>query len=132
MVLIVAAVGLFDSAALLRIWRVSGAECGLALFTMVGVIWLDMLHGILLAVELALVLLIRRASRPQDFELRHVPGMRGWHEVALHPDAPTHPGLIVYRFGSAIVFFDAGYFKKRAPGAARPHRMGAPHRSGWA
>jgi len=64
-------------AALLRIWRVSGAECGLALITMVDVIWLDVLHGVLLAVGLALVLLIRRASRPQDFELGHVPGMRG-------------------------------------------------------
>ena len=55
----------------------SGAECGLALITMVDVIWLDVLHGVLLAVGLALVLLIRRASRPQDFELGHVPGMRG-------------------------------------------------------
>ena len=39
--------------------------------------------------------------------------MRGWHEVAHHPDATTHSGLMVYRFGSAIAFFNAGYFKKR-------------------
>src|SRR5262249_40278987 len=112
MVLIVAAVGLFDGPGLLKIWRVSRAECGLALFTTLGVIWLDLLEGILLAVGIALVLLIRRASRPEDFVMGHVPGIRGWHDMAHHPDAKTHPGLIVYRFGAAV-FFNAGYFKKR-------------------
>jgi MFS superfamily sulfate permease-like transporter len=112
-VLIVAAIGLFDGAALHKMWRVSRPECGLALFTMFGVIWLDLLEGILLAVGSALLLLIKRASRPPDALLGHVPGMRGWHEVAQHQDAITHPGLVVYRFSAAIVFFNAGYFKKR-------------------
>ena len=112
-VLIVAAIGLFDGPALHKMWRVSRSECGLALFTMFGVIWLDLLEGILLAVGSALLLLIKRTSRPPDALLGHVPGMRGWHEVAHHQDAITHPGLVVYRFSSAIVFFNAGYFKKR-------------------
>src|SRR5262245_21074831 len=43
-VLIVAAVGLFDGPALLKIWRVSRAECVLAVVTTVGVIWLDVLR----------------------------------------------------------------------------------------
>ena len=33
--------------------------------------------------------------------------------MADHPDATVHPGLVVYRFGAAIVFFNSGYFKKR-------------------
>ena len=111
--LIVAAIGLFDIAALHKMWRVSPAECGLSLFTTLGVIWLDLLHGILLAVVSALLLLIKRASRPSDALLGRVPGMKGWHEQAHHEDAVTHPGLVVYRFGSAIVFFNAGYFKTR-------------------
>jgi high affinity sulfate transporter 1 len=113
-VLIVAAIGLFDAAALYRMWRVSRSECGLALFTMFGVVWLDVLDGILLAVGIALLLLIKRASRPPDSVLGRVPGMRGWYPLSEHPDATTHPGLVVYRFGTGIVFFNAGYFKKRA------------------
>lgn len=112
-VLIVAAIGLFDVVALHKMWRVSPAECILALFTMFGVIWLDLLHGILLAVVMALLILIKRASRPADALLGRVPGMKGWHEQAHHEDAVTHPGLMIYRFSSAIVFFNAGYFKKR-------------------
>ena len=113
MVLIVAAAGLFDAEGLVKMWRVSRAECALALFTMVGVIWLDLLEGILWAVGIALLLLIHRASRPYDAVLGHVPGMRGWHDVSHQPDATTHPGLVVYRFGAGIVFFNSGHFKKR-------------------
>ena len=43
----------------------------------------------------------------------HVPGMRGWHDVAHQPDATAHPGLVIYRFGAGIVFFNSGHFKKR-------------------
>lgn len=112
-VLIVAAIGLFDMVALRKMWRVNRSECVLSLFTTLGVIWLDLLQGILLAVGSALLLLITRASRPPDAVLAHVPGMRGWHDVADHQEAATHPGLLVYRFRSGIMFFNAGYFKKR-------------------
>src|SRR5215831_16244710 len=112
-VLIVAAIGLFDVGALQTMWRVNWAECALSLITTFGVIWLDLLHGILMAVVAALLLLIKRTSRPPDAILGRVPGMKGWHAQAYHEDAVTHPGLLVYRFGSSIVFFNAGYFKHR-------------------
>jgi high affinity sulfate transporter 1 len=112
-VLIIAAIGLFDVAALRKMWRVNRAECVLSLFTTAGVIWLDLLQGILLAVGSALLLLIKNASRPTDAVLGRVSGMKGWHDVAYHQEAATHPGLMVYRFGAGITFFNAGYFKKR-------------------
>ena len=112
-VLIVASIGLFDVTALRKMWRLNPAESVLSLFTTLGVIWLDLLEGILLAVGTALLLLIKRVSRPPDTVLGRVPGKRGWHEVAHHQEATTHPGLLVYRFTAAIVFFNAGYFKKR-------------------
>jgi anti-anti-sigma regulatory factor len=111
--LIVAAVGLFDVAAIRQMWRVNRAECVISVLTTLGVIWLDLLHGILLAVVTALLLLIKRASRPPDAVLGRVPGMKGWHAQVHHDDAATHPGLLVYRFGASIVFFNAAYFKKR-------------------
>lgn len=112
-VLTMAAIGLFDVAALRKMWRVNRAECVLSLLTTIGVIWLDLLQGILLAVGSALLLLITRASRPPDALLGHVPGIRGWHDMAYHPEAATHPGLMVYRFSAGIMFFNAEYFKKR-------------------
>jgi len=112
-VLIFGAISLVDVASLLRIWKVSRAEFGVAVFCMIGVVALDVLEGLLLAVGSALLLLIKRASRPPDSLLGRVPGMKGWHEVANQQDAVTHPGLVLYRFGAALVFFNAAYFKKR-------------------
>jgi high affinity sulfate transporter 1 len=112
-VLIVAAIGLFDLSTLRLIWHVSKAEFALAMLTTLGVIWLDLLQGILLSVGLALLLLIKRASRPPDALLGRVEGMKGWHSIEDYPLALTPPGLAVYRFGAAIVFFNAAYFKRR-------------------
>jgi MFS superfamily sulfate permease-like transporter len=39
--------------------------------------------------------------------------MKGFHDIARRPDAMTTPGLLLYRFGAAIVFFNATYFRKR-------------------
>ena len=66
-VLIFAAIGLFDLAALRRLWRVSRSEFGVAIATMLGVIALDVLEGIVLAVSLALLLLVMTQSSCRTF-----------------------------------------------------------------
>jgi MFS superfamily sulfate permease-like transporter len=121
-VLVVAAVGLFEVADLRHLWRVSRPELALAVVTMFGVIALDVLDGILLAIGLSLVLVIVRTSRPFDAILGSTGGLTGFHSVADYPDAKTIPGLILYRFGSAVMFFNAPYFSQRALElvAARP------------
>jgi len=112
-VLIYGAISLVDVSSLRRIWQVSRGEFGVAIFCMFGVVALDVLEGILLAVGSALLLLIKRVSRPPDSLLGKLPGVKGWHEVTHQQDASTYPGLVVYRFGAALVFFNAAYFKKR-------------------
>ena len=112
-VLIFAAIGLFDLASLRRLWRVSRPEFGVAIATMVGVIALDVLEGIVMAVALALLLLLKRSARPPDAVLGRVPGLKGFHDLAHHADAGATPGLLLYRFGAGIVFYNASYFKKR-------------------
>ena len=112
-VLIFAAIGLFDVASLRRLWRVSRSEFGVAIATMLGVIALDVLEGIVLAISLALLLLLRRSARPPDAVLARVPGMKGFHDSTHHADANVTAGLLLYRFGAGIVFFNASYLKKR-------------------
>lgn len=112
-VLIVAAIGLFDVASLRRLWLVSRSEFAVAIATMVGVIALDVLQGIVMAVSLALLLLLTRSARPPDAVLVRVPGMKGFHDLADHAEAGETPGLVLYRFGAGIVFFNASYLKKR-------------------
>jgi sulfate permease, SulP family len=71
------------------------------------------LQGILMAVALALIILLNRSARPPDAILTRVPGMKGFHNVAHHAGSSGTPGLLLYRFGAGIVFYNASYFKKR-------------------
>ena len=112
-VLIVAAIGLFDVAELLQIWKIDHWEFAVSIITTLGVVALDILNGILMAVLIATLLLLMRVSRPPDAILGRVSGLKGFHNIQHHEKAQTWPGLLLYRFGAALVFFNAPYFKKR-------------------
>jgi high affinity sulfate transporter 1 len=117
-ILIVAAISLLDFASLRHIWRVDKAEVALSLITTLGVVLVGPINGILVAVTLALARFIRGTARPRDEILGKIEGMPGFHSVERHPGAQTVPGLLMYRFGGPITFFNAACFKERALAAA--------------
>jgi SulP family sulfate permease len=39
--------------------------------------------------------------------------MKGFHDLTRHADASATPGLLLYRFGAGIVFYNASYLKRR-------------------
>ena len=112
-VLINAALGLFDVQSLIRLRRISPPEFWLSILTLLGVISIGVLPGVVVAVGVALLLLLARASHPYDAVLGRVPGTDGFHNVLNHPKAEQVPELVIYRFGAALVFFNADYFKTR-------------------
>ena len=121
-VLIVAAIGLFDVEETLRLWKINRAEFALSIITMFGVVALDILDGILMAVLIAVLLLLARSSRPPDAVLGRVKGLKGFHNVVHHEQPQTWSSVVLYRFESALVFYNAPYFKKRVleVAASRP------------
>ena len=71
------------------------------------------LPGILLAVAVALADFIWRSWRPHDAVLGRVVGIKGYHDVARHPDARQVPGLVMFRWDSPLFFANAGMFRRR-------------------
>ena len=112
-VLIMAGTGLIDVAALRRLRVVAPFEFRLSIVATLGVLLVGVLPGILIAVALAIIKLLSLASRPGDAILGEIPGRKGFHDVAAHPKARTVPGLVIYRFDAAPLFFNADYFKQR-------------------
>ena len=112
-VIIISAVGLFDFSALRELYSVSYRELLLSITTTLGVLVLGVLPGVLLAVALALIWLLYVGSRPHDATLGRMAGVKGFHNIEDYPEATTIPGLLLYRFDSDIVFFNADYFKQR-------------------
>jgi high affinity sulfate transporter 1 len=121
-VLINAAIGLFDVTGLRALRRVSPQEFRLSMVTLLGVITVGVLPGVVIAVTLALVQLLARASRPHDALLGRVPGIDGYRNVAGHSQALTIDGVILYRFDASLLFFNADYFKARVRSVVRESR----------
>jgi SulP family sulfate permease len=90
------------------------SELFLAVAATGGVLLLNVLGGIVLAIGLSIAELLMRVSRPHDSILGRVPGLAGMHDVDDYPTAETIPGLVVYRYDSPLFFANAEDFKRRA------------------
>jgi len=109
-----AATRLVDVAEFRRLARFRRSELLLAVATVAGVLVFDILYGILIAVGLSLLDLLHRVARPHDGILGYVPGLAGMHDVDDYPGSRQVPGLVVYRYDSALFFANAEDFKRRA------------------
>jgi high affinity sulfate transporter 1 len=114
-VIMVAAAGLFDLAALRDLFAISRRELLLSLVTTLGVLVLGALPGVFLAVALTFIWLLYVGSRPHDTILGRTKevGVRGFHSIKDYPEATTYPGLLIYRFDSDLLFYNVDYFKQR-------------------
>ena len=109
-----AALRLVDVAEFRRLGRFRRSELVLAFATTVSVLVVGVLYGVLLAVALSIIDLIRRVARPHDAILGFVPGLAGMHDIDDYPDARLVPGLIVYRYDSPLFCANAENFRDRA------------------
>ncbi|MFG1626393.1 SulP family inorganic anion transporter [Kribbella sp. NPDC049227] len=112
-----AALRLIELSEFRRIANFRNSEFLLALATTVGVIALDVLYGVLVAVALSVIDVLRRVARPHDGILGYVPGIAGMHDIDDYPDARPVPGLVVYRYDSPLFFANAEDFRRRAMAA---------------
>lgn len=109
-----AALRLIDTAEFHRLARFRRSELILALTTTVAVLVLGVLYGVLVAIVLSLLDMLRRIARPHDSVLGYVPGLPGMHDVDDYPDAEPVPGLVVYRYDAPLFFANAEDFRTRA------------------
>jgi SulP family sulfate permease len=98
---------------LVRFARFRTSELVLAVATTAGVLVFDVLSGILVAIGLSVLDLLRRVARPHDAIEGLVPGVAGMHDVDDYPSAERVPGLLVYRYDSPLFFANADDFRRR-------------------
>ena len=112
-VVISAAVGLFEIAGVRGLYRLRKTEFALSVVCFLGVALLGVIQGIFIAVGLALADFIRRAWRPHDAVLGRVDDLKGYHDVARHPEAKRIPGLVLFRWDAPLFFANAEVFADR-------------------
>ncbi len=109
-----AAVQLIDVAELKRIGSFRRSELLIATVTTLAVVGMGVIVGILVAIGLSVVDLLRRMARPHDGILGYVPGVAGMHDIDDYPTARRIPGLLVYRYDAPLCFANAEDFRRRA------------------
>jgi high affinity sulfate transporter 1 len=112
-IVIAASFSLFDVAELRRLWRARRAEFLLAMACLLGVAFVGVLQGIVVAVGLSVLYIFKRAWSPYSAVLGHAPGLQGWHDVTRFPDAQQIPGLLVIRWSAPLFFANANQFRDR-------------------
>jgi SulP family sulfate permease len=117
-VVVYAAVRLVNLAEFRRYASFRRSELLLALGTTIAVLAVGVLIGVLVAIGLSVLDLLRRVARPHDAIEGFVPGLAGMHDVDDFPDAERVPGLVVYRYDSPLFFANAEDFATRARAAA--------------
>jgi high affinity sulfate transporter 1 len=118
-VLVNAAFSLVDLNALKMIYKIDRRALALSVLSMLGVVAVGAIHAILVAVGLAILRFVKLVSRPKIEVLGKVEGFPGFHSIERHPGATTIPGLMLLRFNSPIVFFNAPYFKREVIAAVQ-------------
>jgi high affinity sulfate transporter 1 len=112
-ILISSAIGLFDVASVRNYYRMSKPEFRHSVVATLGVMTVGVLPGVLIAVGLALLKLLRAVSNPRDAMLGVLDDSNGEYCVTEEEGGKTFPELIIYRFESPLLFFNADYFSDR-------------------
>jgi MFS superfamily sulfate permease-like transporter len=95
-----------DPSPLVRLWRI-GRDQYVAVAAAIGVVAFGVLNGMLLAIALSLVALVRRLASPHVALLGRLGDGHAFVDIARHPEAIAPPGLMIWRPAQPLFFANA-------------------------
>ncbi len=91
-----------------RLRLASRTEFWFALLAMLGVVFIDVLEGMIIGLLSSLLFVVYQTSRPHLAVLGEVPDIPGaYSELALHPENKPVPGVLIVRLDGAIYYANA-------------------------
>jgi MFS superfamily sulfate permease-like transporter len=112
-VVIASAIGLFEVSDLRRIHRIQRWEFWLSMVCFAGVAVFGAIQGIALAIVIAVIEFLWDGWRPHSAVLGRTEDIRGFHDIARHPNARTIPGIVLFRWDAPLFFANAELFNRR-------------------
>jgi sulfate permease, SulP family len=98
-----------------KIRLVSRTEFGLAVITLLGVLFIDVLQGMIIGLLASLLLIVYKSSRPHLASLGRVPGVPGaYSALDRHPESEAIPGILIFRLDAPIYYANALTVRERA------------------
>ena len=112
-IVVAASMSLFDLAEFRRLFRVRKTELALAIACALGVMFVGVLEGIVIAVVLSVTYIFKRAWAPYSAVLGKTPAVPGFHDVRRYPGAEQIPGVLILRWSAPLFFANANQFRDR-------------------
>jgi len=110
-IVLVAVKGLINIRELRHVWRVSRFEFCVSMVAFAAVLLLGILKGVIVAVLVSLLLLIRRAANPHVAFLGQIPGTRSYSDMERNPDNIAIPGALLFRVEAALLYFNVTHVR---------------------
>lgn len=112
-IIVTAAFSMFNFKELARIRDYNRVEFHISLICTAGVLFIGVLDGIVIAVLLSFLNLIRRSSSPPENELVYDPALEIAQEMNDDNRHLIIDNVLIYRFGAAMLFYNFDYFRKK-------------------
>jgi len=109
-IIVFAAIGMFERGAGLNIFRSDKKEFLVFAVCILGVLIFGVYQGILFALVLSFLELIKRSSKPEESEMVYDKETNSVTEHFAGSGPALDDEILIYRFNSALVFYNSGYF----------------------
>jgi len=110
-IVLVAVKGLINIRELRHVWRVSRFEFIVSMVAFAGVLLLGILKGVMLAVVVTMLLIIRRTAHPRVAPLGRIPGTRIFSDRERNPDNEAIPGVLAFRAEASLLYFNSEHVR---------------------
>jgi MFS superfamily sulfate permease-like transporter len=110
-IVLVAVKGLINIGELRHVWRVSRFEFTVSMVAFAAVLLLGILKGVIVAVLVSMLLIIRRAAHPHVAIIGRIPGTRLYSDMERNPDNEPIPDVLVFRVEASLLYFNVEHVR---------------------
>ena len=111
-IVLVAVKGLINIGELRHVWRVSRFEFVVSMVAFIAVLLLGILDGVMVAVVVTMLLIIRRAAHPHVAFLGRIPGTRSFSDLERNPDNEPVAGALMFRVLASLLYFNVEHVRE--------------------
>ncbi|XP_059631429.1 sulfate transporter 1.3-like [Cornus florida] len=112
-IIISAVLGLIDYEATILIWKIDKFDFVACMGAFLGVIFVNVEIGLLIAVAISFAKILLQVTRPRTALLGRIRGTTVYRNIQQYPEASKVPGILIVRVDSAIYFSNSNYLKER-------------------
>ncbi|XP_047982640.1 sulfate transporter 1.3-like [Salvia hispanica] len=112
-IIISAVIGLIDYDAAILIWKIDRFDFVACMGAFLGVVFISVELGLLIAVSISFAKLLLQVTRPRTALLGKIPGTNVYRNIQQYPEATKVAGVLIIRLDSAIYFSNSNYIRER-------------------